>query len=368
METFIDSNIAIYFYIYYEMRNVLKKIGTWLFLGSASDKSFNIDRILEVVIVNMIAIFGIICFSAAFFFTSIFSQETYPAMTYIMAFTLAIVFIATHTDKGIEYFRIVKTIVIFSSMLFYGFVYTKATYGYVWSFAVPIMIIFLANIYIGLILCACYFFLMLAMEYAFGINQLELIFRQIFVYWFLVIMVSVYEILRVEYNKGMLKDRKKIEILSITDHLTNLYNRRYFSDLIEKEFARAIRQKECLSFLMIDADKFKDYNDTYGHLHGDELLVSLAGIFKGVVKRSEDSVFRMGGEEFGVLLPNTDFKGALSIAEKIREEVQNRTKITVSIGLACVFPKVGENSEELLKRADSNLYKAKEKGRNVVVG
>jgi len=289
-------------------------------------------------------------------------------MTYVMAFILAIVLIATHTNKGIEYFKIVKTIVLLCAMLFYGFVYAKATYGYVWSFLVPIMIIFLTNIYIGLALCLCYFFLMLSMEFIFGINQWELVFRQIFVYWFLVIMVSVYETLRIEYNKEMQKDRKKIEILSITDHLTNLYNRRYFSNIIEKEFARAIRQKECLSFLMIDADKFKDYNDTYGHLHGDELLVSLAEIFKGVVKRSEDLVFRMGGEEFGVLLPNTDFKGAFSIAEKIREEVQNNTKITVSIGLACVFPKVGENSEALLKLADINLYKAKETGRNKVVG
>ena len=350
------------------MKEFLKKIGTWLFLGSALNKSFNIDKILEVIIVNIIAIFGIFCFCAAFFLTSIFSQETYPAMTYVMAFILAIVLIATHTNKGIEYFKIVKTIVLLCAMLFYGFVYAKATYGYVWSFLVPIMIIFLTNIYIGLALCLCYFFLMLSMEFIFGINQWELVFRQIFVYWFLVIMVSVYETLRIEYNKEMQKDRKKIEILSITDHLTNLYNRRYFSNIIEKEFARAIRQKECLSFLMIDADKFKDYNDTYGHLHGDELLVSLAEIFKGVVKRSEDLVFRMGGEEFGVLLPNTDFKGAFSIAEKIREEVQNNTKITVSIGLACVFPKVGENSEALLKLADINLYKAKETGRNKVVG
>jgi diguanylate cyclase (GGDEF)-like protein len=350
------------------MKNILIKIGTWLFLGPASNKSFNIDRILEVVIVNTIAIFGIFCFFAAFFLTTIFSQETYPAMTYIMAFILAVVLIATHTNKGIEYFKIVKTIVLLSAMLFYGFVYAKATYGYVWSFLVPIMIIFLTNIYIGLILCFCYFFSMLAMEFIFGINQWELFFRQIFIYWFLVIMVSVYEVLRIEYNKGMQKDKKKIEILSITDHLTNLYNRRYFSDIIEKEFASAIRQKECLSFLMIDADKFKDYNDTYGHLHGDDLLISLAKIFKETVKRPEDLVFRMGGEEFGILLPNTDFKGAFSVAEKIREEVQNSTKITVSVGLACVFPKVGENSEELLKLADSNLYKAKETGRNKVFG
>jgi len=350
------------------MKGILKKIGTWLFLGAATNKSFNIDRIMEVAIVNIIAILGNFCFYAAFFFTSIFSQETYPVMTYVMAFILIIILIGTHTNKGIEYFKIIKAVVLFSAMLFFGFVYAKTAYGYAWSFLVPIMVIFLTDIYVGLVLCICYSFFMLAMEFIFEFHQWELFFRQIFVYWFLVIMVGVYEAIRIENNKRMQRDRKKIEILSITDHLTNLYNRRYFSDVIDKEFARAIRQKECLSFLMIDADKFKDYNDTYGHLQGDDLLISLAKIFNEIAKRSEDIVFRMGGEEFGVLLPNTDFKGASSIAEKIREEVQNRTKITVSVGLACVYPKVGENSEELLKLADSNLYKAKETGRNKVVG
>ncbi|MCL1956769.1 MAG: GGDEF domain-containing protein [Fibromonadales bacterium] len=209
---------------------------------------------------------------------------------------------------------------------------------------------------------------MLTIEYVFKVNGWELFYRYVCIFWAQVILVSSYEALRIWYNKRMQKDREKIEMLSITDHLTKLYNRRHFSNIIDKEFARAIRQKECLSFLMIDADEFKNYNDTYGHLKGDELLVSLAQVFKGVAKRSEDFVFRMGGEEFGVLLPNTDFKGAFSIAEKIREEVQNSTKITVSVGLACVYPKVGENSDELLKRADSNLYKAKDMGRNKVAG
>ena len=352
------------------MTNTLKKIGIWLFLGPALNKSFNIDNFLKIVTVNIIAIFGtlyVVCF-----FTSFFLQGTYPTfchtIAYILAFIFVLVFIATHTNKGIEHFNIVKSIVILSVMLFYGFIYAKVTYGDIWSFLVPIMIIFLADFFWGLIVCICYFFLMLMAEFIFEIHSWELFCRYIFIYWSLVIMVSVYEALRIGYNKRMLEDKMKIEMLSITDHLTKLYNRRYFSDIIDKEFARAIRQKECLSFLMIDADKFKDYNDTYGHLQGDELLISLAQVFNGIAKRSEDLVFRMGGEEFSVLLPNTDFNGAFSIAEKIREEVQNSTKISVSVGVACVYPKVGETPEELLKLADSNLYKAKEMGRNRVVG
>jgi diguanylate cyclase (GGDEF)-like protein len=349
------------------MKNFLKKITTWIFLGSTLNESFNIDKILKVVIVNIVAIFGTLY--VVFFFTPIFFQRTYyPIIAYILAFIFILVFVAMHTNKGIKHFNVIKIIVALSLMVFYGFVYAKIIYGDIWSFLVPIMIIFLTDIFLGFILCICYFILMLVTEFTFEIHKWELFCRYIFIYWSLVIMVSVYEALRIEYNKRMLKDKKKIEILSITDHLTKLYNRRYFSNIIDKEFAKAIRRKECLSFLMIDADKFKEYNDTYGHLKGDELLVSLAEIFEGIVRRSEDLVFRMGGEEFGVLLPNTDSKGAFLVAEKIREKVQNSTKITVSVGLACVFPKVGEYSEELLKQADSNLYKAKDMGRNKVVG
>jgi len=352
------------------MRNALKKIGTWIFIGPALNKSFNIDHILKVLIVNIIATLG--TFFLMFFFTSIFLHGTYsiiyPIAAYILSFIFIVSFIVIHTDKGMEHFNIVKIIVILSLTVFYGFIYARITYGDLWSFLVPIMVIFLTDIFWGLIICVCYFFLMLTVEFIFEIHKWELFYRYVCIYWSQVIMVSSYEALRMWYNKRMRRDRKKIEMLSITDHLTRLYNRRHFSKVINKEFARAVRQKECLSFLMIDADKFKDYNDTYGHLQGDELLVSLAKIFRGTVKRSEDLVFRMGGEEFGVLLPNTDFKGAFSIAEKIRENVQNSTKITVSVGVACVYPKVGEASGELLKLADSNLYKAKENGRNVVVG
>jgi len=349
------------------MKNILKKAGIWLFLGQALNKSFKIDNILKIVIVNIMLIFYIVQF-----FTYVLLQKVHPAfyteMAYTLTFIFIVAFIVIHTNKGIEHFDIAKIIIILGVMLFCGFIYVKVTYGYIWSFMIPIMIIFLTNIFFGLILCTCYFFLTLIMEFAFEIHSWELFGRYAYVYWSQLIVVGVYEALRMEYNKRMQKDRKKIEILSITDHLTKLYNRRFFSVSIKKEFARAIRQKESLSFLMIDVDKFKDYNDTYGHLQGDELLASLAKVFKGIVKRSGDLVFRMGGEEFGVLLPNTDLNGAFSIAEKIREEVQNSTEITVSVGLACALPQIGENSDTLLKLADNNLYKAKEIGRNRVIG
>ncbi|MDR2732441.1 MAG: GGDEF domain-containing protein [Fibromonadaceae bacterium] len=362
------------------MKDILIKIMTWIFLGPAINKSLRIDNILRVAIVNIIAMLGT-CY-IILLFTSMFLQKTdsvfYVVMAYISVFTFIAAFIVIHTNRGIEYFDIVKNIVILDIMLFYGLIYAKIDYGYIWSFLVPIMIIFLTDIFSGLLFCTCYFFFMLTMEFVFEINNWSLFGRHACIYWSQVIMASVYEALSMRYSKKLLRDKAKIEILSITDHLTKLYNRRYFSESMNREFARAMRQKESICFLMIDVDKFKDYNDTYGHLQGDELLVALADIFKRTIKRPGDAAFRMGGEEFGILLPNTDLNGAAFIAEKIRADVQNTevplldgkgiTKTTVSVGIACIFPKIGEISENLLKLADNNLYIAKKMGRNMVIG
>lgn len=98
-------------------------------------------------------------------------------------------------------------------------------------------------------------------------------------------------------------DRKHIEILTITDELTELYNRRHFNQVLPNEIARAKRNSQWLAFLMIDADNFKKYNDTYGHQAGDEALVAMARLMKSRFKRSGDFVFRLGGEEFAILFP-----------------------------------------------------------------
>ena len=166
---------------------------------------------MKVVTVNIIAIFGI--FNVVFFFSLIFLQEIYPpvycAIAYILAFVFVLVFISTHTNKGIEHFNTVKTIVVLILILFYGFLYAKITYGDIWSFLLPIMIIFLTNFSFGLILCFCYFVLMLEEEFIFEIHDWELFYRYVFIYWSQVIMVGVYEALRIEHNKRMQRDRKK---------------------------------------------------------------------------------------------------------------------------------------------------------------
>jgi diguanylate cyclase (GGDEF)-like protein len=166
------------------------------------------------------------------------------------------------------------------------------------------------------------------------------------------------------------------KVLSITDELTGLYNYRELQSRLNQEVERAARYESSLSLLMIDADDFKSYNDTYGHVAGDKALAELAGVMRSAV-REVDFVARYGGEEFTVLLPETDSAGAFVVAEKIREAVADhdfpeaevegkaRGPLTVSVGIA-TFPTYADDTESLLSQADNALYRAKNEGRNRV--
>ncbi len=163
-------------------------------------------------------------------------------------------------------------------------------------------------------------------------------------------------------NKNMLS---YIET-SLLDDLTKLPNKRFFNMRIEDEWSRAIRGKSSLSFLMMDLDKFKNYNDKRGHLEGDRLLRDVARIFSYCVNRSSDFAARFGGEEFCVILPNTKIEGAKKIAENIRASVERAGKTTISIGLVCKTPVLEDSMHQFIELADQKLYEAKNAGRNKV--
>jgi diguanylate cyclase (GGDEF)-like protein len=163
----------------------------------------------------------------------------------------------------------------------------------------------------------------------------------------------------------------KLEELATTDALTGLRNRRKFDATIDSEWRRAIRHKSPLSLLMIDADHFKTYNDTFGHQAGDQVLVGIAICISDSVTRAGDCAARYGGEEFAVLLPGQSAKDALHIAEIIRNKVQgwadDATISTVSIGIAGVTPSAGMDWHQFVDAADKALYAAKAAGRNCCV-
>lgn len=161
------------------------------------------------------------------------------------------------------------------------------------------------------------------------------------------------------------------------DPLTGVYNRRAFDVCIRRDFQHAKRLYMSIALLIIDIDFFKAYNDTYGHVQGDICLISVAKCIRSSVRRSTDFVARFGGEEFVVLLPNTDYESAMKVAEKIRSAVQNLeilnqsnhseiTKTTVSIGVSAILPTPGTTPMHLLHMADTALYRSKNAGRNCV--
>jgi diguanylate cyclase (GGDEF)-like protein len=160
----------------------------------------------------------------------------------------------------------------------------------------------------------------------------------------------------------------KLEELATTDALTGLRNRRKFDHEIDNEWRRATRQKTPLALLMIDADHFKAYNDTYGHQAGDQVLVGIAICISDSVGRAGDCSARYGGEEFAVLLPGCSAPDAHAVAEKIRLKVQQWSEgpagSTVSVGVASLTPNAAMHWALLLEAADKALYAAKAGGRN----
>ncbi|MDW8106172.1 MAG: diguanylate cyclase [Armatimonadota bacterium] len=182
------------------------------------------------------------------------------------------------------------------------------------------------------------------------------------------IIASVDVTYRVEYEQRLRALNQRLQSLAITDGLTGLHNHRAFQEHLEKQFNIALRDSRPLSLILIDVDHFKQYNDTFGHQAGDEVLRQVAQILREQV-RDDDFVARYGGEEFVVVLPNLDAERAAAIAERIRYAIQHAIwklrPVTASFGVASLQPDM-ETHRELVEAADKALYHAKRSGRNRV--
>lgn len=167
---------------------------------------------------------------------------------------------------------------------------------------------------------------------------------------------------------------KQLESLSFNDALTGVANRRMYDQTITAEWARAHRHQEPLSLIVIDIDHFKEYNDCYGHVTGDDCLKTVASLLEGVSSRSTDLLARYGGEEFVLLLPNTNGKAARDLAERCRQAVLDQQipnagspvngLVTISAGVSTMVPAADTDSSMILEAADKMLYLAKQRGRN----
>ncbi len=167
---------------------------------------------------------------------------------------------------------------------------------------------------------------------------------------------------------------QKLEQLVNVDGLTQVANRRCFDTRLQAEWKRLSQEQQPLSLILFDVDKFKSYNDYYGHLGGDDCLLRIAQIVQKTVNRPADLVARYGGEEFAVLLPNTDLAAAITIAENIQQAIHHQTIphaqsdikniVTISLGISCIIPTCDIKPDTLIASADKALYNAKQNGRD----
>jgi diguanylate cyclase (GGDEF)-like protein/PAS domain S-box-containing protein len=183
---------------------------------------------------------------------------------------------------------------------------------------------------------------------------------------------------RKETEQQLARLRAQLEELSFTDGLTGVANRRMFDRVLAEEWLDARRQRRPLSLILVDIDYFKQYNDHYGHLAGDDCLKRVATALGAAATRPRDLLARYGGEEFALILPETDLTAARHVAERcrqriFREQIPHASSaasgvITISLGLSSLIPTHGDTERDFLERVDRLLYRAKQDGRNRIVG
>lgn len=183
---------------------------------------------------------------------------------------------------------------------------------------------------------------------------------------------------RKKTEEKLIELQKKLEELSYRDSLTEIANRRMFNSILEREWADAQRNQTPLSLILLDIDYFKQFNDHYGHIHGDECLKQVAQILSTTATRPRDFLARFGGEEFVLVLPETDVESAKKIAERCKDFIAQakipHTKsfigntLTVSLGVATITPSRADESIAFIREVDRRLYQAKQHGRNSIVG
>lgn len=188
------------------------------------------------------------------------------------------------------------------------------------------------------------------------------------------LVIGRFRLINVELEEKVQARTAELNRLVNLDGLTQIANRRHFDRKLDEEWRRAIRNPQPLSLLMCDVDFFKQYNDTYGHQAGDDCLRAVAQALQSSAQRAGETVARYGGEEFGVILPNIKSEDAVKLANLIRKrlagfQIRHATSqvdsyVTISIGIATLFPTAEKHCETLVEGADQALYEAKEQGRD----
>ncbi len=331
----------------------------------------------QLIASKSITLFGL---GVTLFFTMYSYFFNNSILLYVDLFLLLLLFITTLIMKKRNIYLLGKIALIIMLAGVFILIYANNGMGLVfaWSFIATKFIIIIFGYKRGLIYSFLFNIAIFVLMYKYigeAITSSGYV-RFISISITLTIIAFAYEYSIDNTIKRLHKIQANLEETIKIDSLTNIFNRRYFDTIFPQQIKISKRNNKYLALAMIDIDNFKSYNDTYGHQAGDEVLKSVAQSFKSSLKRPDDYVFRLGGEEFGVLYQLNKKENALVVANKICKNIE-RLKIahsensvspfvTVSIGVHIVKPQDKHDCDDIYKIADDALYVAKQNGKNRV--
>ena len=341
----------------------------------------------RVILVNTILFLTVAIFLFFAFYNYSIGQHSIALLDFIAGIVSLFSIVYLRMSKNIRTASKIATVNL--ALFFVLFINANESnhYGLIWTIFLPMLATLVNGRKLGLFFSLMFYSVIYTLAYR-GIGVwaegnwelldfLRLFFSSVVLMYVMYFLEYAQEKTDKELTKVRHLEREHMQLLkelSVTDELTNLYNRRQFSTIMPKLLTLAQRKQLYVTFFIIDVDHFKPFNDNYGHLAGDEALKKVAHIIQQQIQRNDDFVFRLGGDEFaGVVLsdePNTILKHIDSICKLVEKlEIPHAYSsiaehITTSIGIAILHPNVSYSVDELYKSADISLYKAKEDGKN----
>jgi len=349
------------------------------------------NMLRRTIIVNGGLIVAIIFFSFFTLFNAFFLERLDVALLNAFAlFIFSLLLLYIKKTKNIRNAAKFSTFTLMIFLLLFVYSTKNDHFALIWTIFLPIYAIFANGKEKGLYFSLLFYLILFTLSFQ-GINVWEdgkwtildwirLVLASLLMLFAVYLTESSYEIYERKLKKSRKKEKKliqKLSLLSITDPLTQLYNRRYYDNIIISMVAVAKRDQQCISFFILDIDFFKYYNDHYGHAKGDRVLRKVANLVKKNIQRDNDFVFRLGGEEFaGILISDkkqTAQKWISQLCQKIESlKLEHKKSLcspytTVSIGISSKCANETFGVKDLYLQADKALYKAKLQGRNQTV-
>ncbi len=341
----------------------------------------------RLIVIQFALIASVVLFSLFSIINLFMRHFDAAAIDLISSVVAVLAFIYMKKSRNILLTTRIATLNVVLFFILFAYISQAIHFSLIWTIFVPIFAIITNGKKIGLYFSLFFYAFLFTLSYQ-NINIWDSG-DWLFTDWMRLVLAStiltacmyIYEALLDKAQKELetarlkeLQRTKELQQQSITDQLTKLYNRRYYENMTSKLFSLAQRQNLFITFFILDIDYFKTYNDTYGHMRGDETLIKVADTIKKHIQRGDDFVFRLGGEEFaGIVLSKNKENTHQWIAELTKKienlHVEHKASkilpyLTVSIGIATMSPNDNNDINILYKYADKALYSAKQSGRN----